>query len=173
MERQYSTLRVLERTIQNTCCTQRIQMCTNVWTTFKEVTMNYTLIVVLDTTKQYALLMQKNRGPYPGMLNYPGGKIETSDKTYMAAAIRELKEETGIERDTLNPLVTCIFPSGNILHVFYCITRNIEEPKQIEDEILMWHNVSDILDVNNPALAGEGNLAYFTKATLIALEEKN
>jgi 8-oxo-dGTP pyrophosphatase MutT (NUDIX family) len=131
--------------------------------------MNYTLIVVLDQSRQRALLLRKNKGPWPGKLNFPGGKLEQGE-SYMAGAARELYEETGIYRTELRPLVTEIFPAGNILHVFYVVLDEHEDFMQLETEPLQWYPITQLRRADDEDLCGEGNIPYFIQATLLALE---
>jgi len=49
------------------------------------------------------LLVQRANGTYAGLWSAPGGKIETGE-TALAAALREVREETGLEAFDLRPL---------------------------------------------------------------------
>lgn len=45
-------------------------------------------------------------GSHPGQIAFPGGRLEASDASPTAAALREAVEETGLEPDGLEPLGT-------------------------------------------------------------------
>ncbi|SIO26753.1 NUDIX hydrolase [Agromyces cerinus] len=45
-------------------------------------------------------------GSHPGQIAFPGGRLEASDAGPVAAAIREAREETGVEVDGIEPLGT-------------------------------------------------------------------
>lgn len=49
------------------------------------------------------LLVKRGRAPYAGAWSLPGGMIEAKETSY-AAALRELKEETGIEAEVAGTL---------------------------------------------------------------------
>ena len=55
------------------------------------------VFIVNPATKQILLLQHKSLG----MLLQPGGHVEPADKTILAAAEREIMEETGLGRDQL------------------------------------------------------------------------
>ncbi|MGW9629679.1 NUDIX hydrolase [Agromyces sp. NPDC055520] len=45
-------------------------------------------------------------GSHPGQIAFPGGRLEASDTGPVAAAIREAREETGVDVDGVEPLGT-------------------------------------------------------------------
>ncbi len=57
-----------------------------------------TLVYVLDGDR--VLLIRKKRGFGAGKVNGPGGKVDEGEDMY-AAALRELREETGVEAEEL------------------------------------------------------------------------
>ena len=60
----------------------------------------YNLIVVFDERRERVLLCRRRKEPYKGLLNFVGGKIEPGEEG-LAAAYRELREETGLEAGQL------------------------------------------------------------------------
>ena len=134
--------------------------------------MEFTLIVVFDQSKKHVLLMQKNRGPYPGCWNCPGGHVERYE-LYEACAKRELLEETGIFRSKLDWLLSVDLPNSVTLSVYYTRLLEGEQFQQIEDEPLMWFDVKDLLNVTDNRLAGDGNLPYFIHYALQVLNKED
>ena len=58
-------------------------------------------LILRDTHNGTEVLMMQRakheRDPWSGQMSFPGGKIETTDDSYKAAAIREAHEEVGAE----------------------------------------------------------------------------
>lgn len=100
------------------------------------------------TNAEEVLLVLKNRPPWQaGRYNLPGGKIEEGE-TPEEAAIRELKEETGLE----SFLPNCVAVMGRIFGpwgVVYCVKVPVSpsapiRPREGETEIfswMQWHKV--------------------------------
>jgi coenzyme A diphosphatase NUDT7 len=68
----------------------------------------------------------------PGEICFPGGKIDTQDKTEEDAAIRETMEELGVERETIScvsPLDYLITPFGMIVYPY---VGRIHYPERIQ-----------------------------------------
>lgn len=59
----------------------------------------YVLMIMLSHDMKKAVLIEKNKGPKNliGKLTFPGGKIESYDKSPFDAASREAFEEAGLE----------------------------------------------------------------------------
>ncbi|HEX2914449.1 MAG TPA: NUDIX domain-containing protein [Chloroflexia bacterium] len=68
------------------------------------VTVDIVIFTVMDNDLK-VLLIQRKSPPYQGMWAIPGGFIEMGE-TLEAAALRELKEETGVDRVYLEQLYT-------------------------------------------------------------------
>jgi 8-oxo-dGTP diphosphatase len=68
------------------------------------------------------LLVRRSHKPDAGRWGFPGGKIEPSE-TVLAAALRELAEETGVVADAIEVLtaVDVIRRDGAILHHYVLI----------------------------------------------------
>lgn len=64
------------------------------------------------------LLAQRSKGIYVGRWGFPGGHVELGESV-VAAALRELQEETGVVADAIGPLTTIDEigrdPQGDIL----------------------------------------------------------
>ncbi len=64
------------------------------------------LVPVVDPPEPTVLLTQRAQHlpNHPGQISFPGGKIEKFDADPMDAALRETKEEIGIDRSLIEPL---------------------------------------------------------------------
>lgn len=78
-----------------------------------------TLVIVEDTEKNSLLMIKHNRGVNQGFYNFPGGKLDAGE-TPEQGAVREVKEETGIDATRLKNIGLLDFPTMNFeVHVFY------------------------------------------------------
>jgi 8-oxo-dGTP pyrophosphatase MutT (NUDIX family) len=64
------------------------------------------LIPVVDHAEATVLLTERTThlSDHAGQIAFPGGRIEPSDATPMAAALREAKEEVGLDREFIEPI---------------------------------------------------------------------
>jgi 8-oxo-dGTP pyrophosphatase MutT (NUDIX family) len=64
------------------------------------------LVGIVDHPEPTILLTQRAQHlpDHPGQVSFPGGKIEASDESPRAAALRETDEEIGLARDAVEPL---------------------------------------------------------------------
>jgi 8-oxo-dGTP pyrophosphatase MutT (NUDIX family) len=64
------------------------------------------LVPVVDRAEPTVLLTQRaiHLPQHPGQISFPGGKIEPSDETPLAAALREAEEEVGLEASVVDPI---------------------------------------------------------------------
>jgi 8-oxo-dGTP pyrophosphatase MutT (NUDIX family) len=64
------------------------------------------LVPVVDREEPTVLLTQRaiHLPQHPGQISFPGGKIEPSDETPLAAAMREAEEEVGLEAVFVEPI---------------------------------------------------------------------
>lgn len=136
--------------------------------------MNYVLIVVFDKEGRRVLLTNKLRGPKGtiGKLTCQGGKVE-KDEGFKEAAIRELKEETGIVRKHLTPVILTEYADDTVLAVYCTQLVGDECFRQIEDEVLNWYHIEYLTNVKDDRLAGYGNLPFFIHYAKQILEEAN
>jgi len=87
-----------------------------------------------------------------GKLNLVGGKIEPGESPSQAA-IREVKEETGLDVDPaafgscVPPPIVCgqILDDNVIVHCLYCTTHDTQLcPSPEETQQVAWHNWTDV-----------------------------
>ncbi|MDJ1471912.1 CoA pyrophosphatase [Cytophagaceae bacterium DM2B3-1] len=89
-------------------------------------------------------------GTHSGQVAFPGGKVEETDPTYVATALREMHEEIGVPTDSvqilgaLTPLL--VIASNFMVHPFVGITS--EAPVFIPDS----REVAKIIEVPLPDL---------------------
>jgi 8-oxo-dGTP pyrophosphatase MutT (NUDIX family) len=64
------------------------------------------LVPVVDRAEPTVLLTQRaiHLPQHPGQISFPGGKIEPSDATPLAAALREAEEEVGLDASVVDPI---------------------------------------------------------------------
>lgn len=64
------------------------------------------LVPVIERDEPTVLLTQRaaHLPDHPGQISFPGGKIETSDESPMASALREAEEEIGLARHSVTPV---------------------------------------------------------------------
>jgi 8-oxo-dGTP pyrophosphatase MutT (NUDIX family) len=138
--------------------------------------MEYTVTFLFDDSLDNVLMLKKNRGPYAGTLNGVGGKVEHDEKAIHRSASREIAEETGIliPATELRFLMVTTFATGVTLHVYTGIIR-WDAPKQLESEEILWIPTKDIIQtpVEDPTLAGDGNIPYFVNVAYKTLTGVN
>jgi 8-oxo-dGTP pyrophosphatase MutT (NUDIX family) len=64
------------------------------------------LVPVVDRAEPTVLLTQRaiHLPQHPGQISFPGGKIEPTDETPLAAALREAEEEVGLDARFVDPI---------------------------------------------------------------------
>lgn len=132
----------------------------------------FSLVFLFNKDLSKVLLVHKLRSIYSGKLNGVGGKKDFSDYSMLRCAVRETKEETGCNMSgRLDFLVRSQYPSGIDLYVYYGVV-NESEVSQVEDEVLEWFDVSEVLrhKVTDYRYAGEGNVQHYVYSALRALQ---
>ncbi len=98
------------------------------------------LISLIDRPKGLSLLLTQRSmrlKDHPGQISFPGGCVDEKDDTHIETALREVKEEIGIDRDRIEILGLMpeyrtgsgfkVIPVVSIVHPPFKITLNKQE----------------------------------------------
>lgn len=128
----------------------------------------YNVIVVIDPTGEKLLFCKRGHEPYLGLFNLVGGKIEPGEDG-LAAAYRELEEETSITRKDI--LLTHLLDF--VYHLDGCTVEvyvgKLFHPVEVsgEENELLWQDFER--DFFNMSLyAGEGNMGHIIEHVKMA-----
>jgi ADP-ribose pyrophosphatase YjhB (NUDIX family) len=101
--------------------------------------------VTVNSTDQI-LLVKRGREPYKGFWGNPGGHLDW-DETTEEGAIRELKEETGLDAQSITFLNIYTKPERHpkqAISIAYLIKAS-GEPKAADDaDEVQWYDLSDL-----------------------------
>lgn len=99
------------------------------------------------------LMIKKGKGPYTGLLDLPGGRIEPEESTEKAL-IRELQEETGLNV-SINQFVGAYQSFSaelNLIGLYYLIEQTggilKEGPDGFDSEGAVWIDVGTLIEKN-------------------------
>ena len=92
------------------------------------------------------------------------GKWEDGE-TFLDAAYRELKEETGIDKDLVTPLYHLIdltyYNTNNLIECYVCrLTREFELVQEDGGNELVWISIEGADFGNTETFAGDGNILH-------------
>lgn len=150
--------------------------------------MLYVLNIVLNKDCSHVLMQLKDRSIYAGKYNFTGGKVKPLE-THYDAALRELREETGITRTRAQTdgrftwLGRLVIPhdcfkgheNDKATLDFFAVTIDEDIPKQQpgETEPLEWMPVENLLNLRHQnMLAGDGELEYFLGQAIRTLKNQ-
>ncbi|MBQ7840970.1 MAG: NUDIX domain-containing protein [Lachnospiraceae bacterium] len=128
---------------------------------------NTNVIAVFDKTGSNVLMCRRRKDPFKGLLNLVGGKIEPGEDA-MAAAYRELEEETGITRADIRLIHMMDFTyhlQSLKMEVYYGFLEKEITVHGEENELFWIDRQQDYAD--EKVFAGYGNLGH-----IMALIEK-
>lgn len=120
----------------------------------------YNILAVYSRDRSRVLMCLRAKEPYKGLYNLVGGKRETGE-TSLAAAYRELFEETGISADdvTLTHIMDFTYKLSNV--VVEAFAGRLKRERTLTEEVnrLFWHDAdNNFFDMN--VYAGEGNIGH-------------
>ncbi len=125
------------------------------------------MVALLDSKGNLLLLKRAEHQHCGGFWSFPGGKVEAGELP-LQAAMRELKEETGLDATAWQCLGEYDFAYSDRLLHFYLFTCFCEHFAGLQTETPhVWASIETLADYPMPeANAGMMNLLYdFTKAT--------
>ena len=117
------------------------------------------VIWVFNPSGDKVLMCKRHKQPYKGLYNLVGGKIEPNEPG-LAAAYRELEEETGITGIHLTHLMDFVYYLSDSCRVEVYVGRLTEDiTPQGDEKELVWIDVNeDLFDMSR--FAGEGNIGH-------------
>jgi len=120
----------------------------------------YNVIFLLNPAGNQVLMCRRGKEPYRGLLNLVGGKIEAGED-HLAAAYRELAEETGItDQDaTLTRIMDFTYYNPSCLLEVYAGQLRREIPVRGNENELLWISTGENF-FDSARFAGDGNIRH-------------
>ena len=120
----------------------------------------FNVIWVFNPAADKVLMCKRHKEPYKGLYNLVGGKIEPGEDG-LAAAYRELKEETGITDIELVHLMSSTYVLSDDCQLEVYVGRLKQDaPVKGDEKELVWIDTSEnFFDMGR--FAGEGNIGHF------------
>ena len=126
----------------------------------------YNVIFLLSPGGDELLMCRRGKEPYMGLLNLVGGKIEPGED-HLAAAYRELAEETGIGAGdvALRHIMDFTYYQPDCLLEVYAGRLAREVAVRGDENELLWVSADEnFFDANR--FAGEGNIGHIAACTM-------
>lgn len=115
-----------------------------------------TIIIKEDSFKTVLIKRPEYNGAHSGQISFPGGKAEKTDKNIYHTALREAKEEIGINPDNIDvvgSLTTLYVPVSNI-----CIYPIIGLTNKSISYNINQNEVAEVIETNIEVLFDENNI---------------
>ena len=124
----------------------------------------YNIIMVFSADNSRILFCKRKKPPYIGKLNFPGGKWEEGE-SFIEAAYRELKEETGIGKESITPLYHLMdltyYHVNSLIECYMCrLTEEVELIQETGGNELEWISIEGADFGNTEIFAGDGNILH-------------
>jgi 8-oxo-dGTP diphosphatase len=108
-----------------------------------------------DAGRGWLVQQRPKGGSHAGLWEFPGGKVDR-DETPIAALMRELREELGIEADSqaCSAITFSWGATGGepITLLFFRVGRWTGEPKPLHADAIRWVTVDEMWGLPMPAL---------------------
>lgn len=115
--------------------------------------------ILVDASNRVLIAERTGDGPFHGLWEFPGGKINAGEAA-RAALARELEEEIGIEVCDLKPFMRLEhrYPDRHVEIEFFLVERWLNEPAGLEGQALQWIHVgkldhAKLLPADEPVVA--------------------
>ena len=124
----------------------------------------YNIIMIFSADNSRILFCKRKKPPYIGKLNFPGGKWEEGE-SFIEAAYRELKEETGIGKESITPLYHLMdltyYHVNSLIECYMCrLTEEVELIQETGGNELEWISIEGTDFGNTEIFAGDGNILH-------------
>ena len=114
--------------------------------------------ILLDGRDQVLITERIGDGPFHGLWEFPGGKIDQGE-TAMEALHRELQEELGVATENAEHFMSLHhdYPDRSVTIDFFLVSAWAGEPKGIEGQELRWVrkdelDSSELLPADQPVI---------------------